>query len=651
MSNIGVTFDFAAESAKLRTEIDKVRKELSSINATTKGIKDGFATMGKAIVAGFSVGAVTAFLSKVNANVDALNDLADRLGASASGLQSLQVAASLAGGSAEGMNVALAKMSTTIGDAVAGNKAATEAFTRLGLSAKDLAALKPDEAFRKISDATAALPNSFERASVAQDVFGKGAKDIAGLLAEGGSAIDAVNEQLAKQGALLSDLDVKKIGVMNDELQFQETVVSNLGAKFLSGLSPAIGVATSVLGEMLGQVGGATDAGRGFGVVMVAAMKIAETGVYGLVAAFEAARSIISGVLYVIISGVQNVVQATAFMAEALDLGVAGSLRSASDTLDGIADSMNAVSVQATENAKKAGTNAITAATEIVKAGAIFDAAQANYEAKASAAAARNAAAQGMGSGYTAPESAGKTAKDKAGPSIYDAVKATSLVVSDPLTDPEYLMQQSLGAALLELRTQQSAEQLALVDQTNTGVLDSLLTSHQFQLQAEANKNATLGDMMGNLASMAIQQGGTLGKFGKAYAIAQTVWSTGQAVMKAMASVPYPANIAAAASVAAMGVAQLANIKKTNINGGGSIVSGRGGGASAGSSALSDNVAGTTKSTESDQKSAIQIFLSGPLVETAGTARWLQEVMQEATTRDMVFFSSNSRQAAEIRGG
>ena len=95
MANVGVTFDFAAESAKLRTEIDKVRKELSSINKTTKGITDGFATMGKAVVAGFSVGAVTAFLSKVNSNIDALNDLAGRLGASASGLQSLQVAATM----------------------------------------------------------------------------------------------------------------------------------------------------------------------------------------------------------------------------------------------------------------------------------------------------------------------------------------------------------------------------------------------------------------------------------------------------------------------------------------------------------------------------------------------------------------------------
>lgn len=649
MANVGVTFDFAAESAKLRSEIDKVRKELSSINKATQGIKDGFSTMGKVVAGAFTLGAATAFLSKVNANIDALNDLSGRLGASAAGLQSLQVAASLAGGSAEAMTTALGKMSSTIGDAVAGNKQAAEAFSRLGLSAKELAQLKPDEAFRRIADATAAIPNSFERASAAQDIFGKGAKEIAGLLGEGGAAIDAVNQQLAAQGALLSDLDVAKIGVMNDELQFQQTVVTNLGAKFLSGLAPAVGVATGVLSEMLGKVGGATEAGRGFGVVMTAVIKIAETLAYTFVAAFEGVRAIISGVAYVITSAIQNVLQGAAFVAEKLNLDVAGPLRSASDTMDGIADSLNEISVTATENAKRAGLGAINAATEIVKAGAIFDAAQANYEAKAAAAAARNAAAQGEGSGYVAPGAEAKTPKGPKDPEFkFD--ENQSAFLTDPLLDPRYQLEQQVGAALQELRLQQSADTLSLVEQTNRGVLDSFLLNNDYLIAAEEAKNATLGSSLTNLAGMAMQQGGVLGKFGKAYAIAQTVWSTGTAIMNALAQVPYPANFGVAAAIAAKGVMQLANIKKTNIGSGGGGVVGASGGA-AGGSALSNNVPGTQRSTESDQKSAVQIVVQGNLIETGSTAAWLADVLGDAiNNRDMVFISGNSRQAMEFAG-
>lgn len=629
MANVGVTFDFAAESAKLRSEIDKVRKELGTLNATAKGIGDGFKSLGTAVVGALSIGAITGFLVKVNGIADALNDLSGRLGASASGLQSLQVAAQLAGGSAESMNVALAKMSTTIGDAAAGNKKAAEAFARLGLSAKELANLKADEAFRRIADATAAIPNTFERASAAQDIFGKGAKDIAGLLAEGGSAIDSVNQKLAEQGALISDLDVAKIGVMNDELAFQETVVTNLGTKFLGGLTPAIGVATGAVGEMFSSLGGASEAGRGFGVVMVGVIKTIEAGVYGLIAVFEGLRAVLAGALMLVAKLLPG------------------------EVMDGIAQSLDAVSTSATANAKAAGAAAVKAGLDVLRAGEIFDQAEVAFSAKAAAASARAASAQGAvgnTSALAGTAAAAKALKEKAGPSVYDAVKATSMVVSDPLTDPEYLMQQQLGDALLALQTEQATQQLSLADQTATGFLNTLLLSNEMQMQAEEYKNLTLGQSMSELAGIAIQQGGVLGKIGKAYAIAQTVWSTSTAVMRAMAEVPYPANLAAAAGVAASGVMQLANIKKTNVGSGSGSIAGVSGGGVGG--AISNNVpAGTQRSTESDQKSAVQIVIQGNLIETGSTASWLAEVLGDAiNNRDLVFINGNSRQAMELAG-
>lgn len=630
MANVGVTFDFAAESAKLRSEINKARKELGKLNATAKGIGDGFKLLGGAIVGALSIGAITSFLTKVNAIADGLNDLSGRLGASASGLQSLQVAAQLAGGSAEAMNVALAKMSTTVGDAAAGNKVAAAAFDRLGLSAKELAGLKADEAFRRIADATAAIPNSFERASAAQDIFGKGAKEIAGLLAEGGSAIDNVNTQLEAQGALLSNIDVAKIGVMNDELQFQSTVVDNLGVKFLSGLSPAIGVATGALSEVLGTLGGASEAGRGFGVIMVAAIKTVEAAVYGLIAVFEGLRSVVADALRIIAQILPG------------------------ETASGIAQSLDAVAASAFANAKAASAAAIKAGADVFRAGQIFDEAEAAFSAKAAAASARATAAQGgfgnAGALAGGGAAAGAGAKDPKGPGLIRGLETTSLVLNDPLSQPEYLLQQSLGDALLTLRQEQAAAQLSVADQTTTGFLNSLLLSNDLQIQAEQFKNATLADSMSQLVGIAAQQGGALGKIGKAYAIAQTIWSTGTAVMRALAEVPYPANLAAAAGIAAKGVLQLANIRKTNIGGGGSVA-GVGAGAGGGSSAFSDNVP-ATRSTESDQKSAVQIIVQGSLFAAQETVTWLAEAIGEAVNnRDLVFISGNSRQAMEFQGG
>jgi hypothetical protein len=629
MANVGVTFDFAAESAKLRSEIDKVRKELGTLNATAKGIGDGFKQMGTVIAGALSVGAIAGFLSKVNGIADALNDLSGRLGASAAGLQSLQVAAQLAGGSAEGMNVALAKMSSTIGDAAAGNKQAAAAFERLGLSARELATLKADEAFRRIADATAAIPNTFERASAAQDIFGKGAKDIAGLLAEGGAAIDSVNAKLDEQGARLSNLDVAKIGVMNDELQFQVTVVNNLGTKFLAGLTPAIGVATNAVGEMFASLGGASNAGRGFGVIMVAAIKTVEAGVYGLIAVFEGLRTVLSGVL--------------ALIAQILP----------GEVMDGISQSLYAVSRSAEANAKAAGASALKAGLDVLRAGEIFDKAESDFSAKAAAASARATSAQGAfgaapGALAGGTAAAGKAATDRERLTLSSATLYATANV-DPTLDPIYQQQAGTNEAILELQSQFAQTRLGQIQALEDSTIGMLLNSHSMQLAAEESKNVTLGDSMSMLAGMAVQQGGVMGKIGKAYAIAQTVWSTGTAIMKAMAEVPYPANIAAAASVASMGVAQLMNIKKTNVGSGGSIAGVKGGGGST-SAAVSDNVA-QPRSTESDQKSAVQIVVQGNLIETGSTATWLAEMLGNAiNNRDLVFINGNSRQAMELKG-
>jgi hypothetical protein len=287
----------------------------------------------------------------------------------------------------------------------------------------------------------------------------------------------------------------------------------------------------------------------------------------------------------------------------------------------------------------------------MLNAATIFAEAQAKVDASAAAAASRNAAAQGAGSGYTAPGSDGTgngAGKGKGGPDAVDALNA-GLVITDPLLDPRYLMEQQVGAALNELRIRQASEQMSLVEQTNQGVLDSFLLNNEYMLAAEQAKNATLGASLGNLAQMAMQQGGVLGKFGKAYAIAQTIWSTGTAIMNAMSQVPYPANIAVAAATAAMGVAQLANIKKTNIgSGAGSITAAKGGGSGGSSSALRDT-APAAPVNEKTEKSAVQVIFNGPVIETESTGKWLADVLRDAAdNRDMVFFSANSRQAMEL---
>jgi hypothetical protein len=647
MANVGVTFDFAAESAKLRSEIDKVRKELSSINATAKGIKDGFKTVGTAIAGALSVGAITAWLSKVNQAADQLNDLSTRLGASASGLQTLQVAAQQAGGSAEAMATGLSKLQVTIGEGLQGNKKAAEAFQQLGLSARELAGLRTDEAMERVAVALSNVANANERAQIGTDILGKGFKENAGFFADAAANIDTVNEALAKTGAAISDLDIAKIGIMNDELALQSTIVQNLGSKFLANLSPAVGVATEAFAGLLTNLGGATEAGKGFGVVMVAAIKIVEAAVYSLGAVFETLRATVAVILAAITNAVGNLISIVASAAEIANLGIAEKLRAASNAALEFGTSLNNVSASAWQNAKTAAAAALEAGGGALNAATLFEEASQRMEKSA----ARIAAVTNGPAGAYDPNAARRAAGGET-----NAVRDPSLLSKDnlgrldPLSDPQVIEQISINDTLQAVTDAHNATMLGKIEAFEQTKVGMLLNSAELQQQIEFNKNATLGDAMSTLVGVAIQQGGALGKAGKAVAIAQTVWSTGQAIMKAMAEVPWPANIAAAAGVAAMGVAQLANIKRTNIGSSGSIVAGRGGSIGASAPSLSDNVQGTT-ATPMQQQSAVQIIVQGSLFAAQETVDWLTEQIGAAVMdRDVVFISGNSRQAMELRG-
>ena len=217
--------------------------------------------------------------------------------------------------------------------------------------------------------------------------------------------------------------------------------------------------------------------------------------------------------------------------------------------------------------------------------------------------------------------------------------------------DPELLYQQQVYDALEAAHDEYSQTMLGKVDTFNQTWLGAALTNNDLLMQSEEYKNVTLGQGVSELVSVAMQQGGALGKFGKAFAIAQTIWSTGTAIMNAFAQVPYPANIGVAAAIAAKGVMQLAQIKKTNIGSGGSVAAPGGVSGGGGGSSLPSNVPAAAASTESDRKSASQIIIQGPILSGQQSADWLIDILRQATDADMVFMTGSSRQAMEIRGG
>jgi hypothetical protein len=152
----------------------------------------------------------------------AIADLVDKsvgLQMTAESLSGLHAAARLSGASAETMDAALSKMSQSLGDAAISGGPAAKAIERLGLSLEELSQLSPDKAFKSIVAQLSHLENGYERASVAQDIFGKGAANMATIFAEGADDLQRNIDAAKAFGVVIGNIDAKSVKRASDQME------------------------------------------------------------------------------------------------------------------------------------------------------------------------------------------------------------------------------------------------------------------------------------------------------------------------------------------------------------------------------------------------------------------------------------------------
>lgn len=198
------TFDFLGS-------VKDIKAEISGIKGAIAG---GAAAIGLTAAAYKSVAMVSQEMEAIDSNAK----LADRLGVDTEALVGLQHAAGLAGVGVEEFGGDFEKMWKNIGNAAGGDKAAQEAFSAIGLDAKELAGMGADQAFLKIADAIARVPNSAQRAAATTDIFGKSGQALMNTLTQGSDAIREQIDEAQKLGIAYSRVDAAKVEAANDAI-------------------------------------------------------------------------------------------------------------------------------------------------------------------------------------------------------------------------------------------------------------------------------------------------------------------------------------------------------------------------------------------------------------------------------------------------
>src|SRR5262249_26293279 len=114
-----------------------------------------------------------------------LHDMSLRTGASVEALSEMAFVAKVTGGSMEALEVGLKKMQKAIASGEDELGKPIKAFDQLGISAKKLAALAPDQQLAEIGGRLALIKDPAMRAALALQIFGKAGTGLLPMFEDG----------------------------------------------------------------------------------------------------------------------------------------------------------------------------------------------------------------------------------------------------------------------------------------------------------------------------------------------------------------------------------------------------------------------------------------------------------------------------------
>ena len=203
--------DLESQTAKTNTTILKVTSSLSEVADKTE--KMSKATKGLSTAAAGAVGGLVAMGIKAGKDADDLNTLAKQTGLSTEALQKMQYASDLIDVDVESITGSLKRMKKQL-------DSGEDKFNAIGVSVKDTNGQFRDveSIFYDVISALGQIQNETERDTVAMDLFGRSADDLAGILDDGGAALKALGDEAKNTGAIISQEDLDKANAFNDEL-------------------------------------------------------------------------------------------------------------------------------------------------------------------------------------------------------------------------------------------------------------------------------------------------------------------------------------------------------------------------------------------------------------------------------------------------
>jgi hypothetical protein len=182
---------------EIGVNLTALEKGLRTVQAKMRAAGATIAKLGAGITAAFLPATVAVAKSvKTFANVgNELQTMSNRFGISAQSIGELGYVAEQEGASLQDLQGGIRRMARTITDAEDGLSTAVRVFDKLGLSWKSLKRMTPEQQFEAVAESLKNVKSDSTRASLAQQVFGRGGATLIPVLMRGAEGIAALRKE------------------------------------------------------------------------------------------------------------------------------------------------------------------------------------------------------------------------------------------------------------------------------------------------------------------------------------------------------------------------------------------------------------------------------------------------------------------------
>lgn len=181
MPYASLSIDLKAQLANLQAGMDKAvrlaEKDAARIEKAFGAVKILAGTIGGALAAGLSVGAITTWITSTNDALLAIKDLAEGTGSSVEQISALENALRANNRTLAEAQPILVKFNGALKEAD-GKNGISQALAAIGLSAEELRRLDPVEALQQVGKALQGFNDDGNKARLVQELFGKSVAEV-----------------------------------------------------------------------------------------------------------------------------------------------------------------------------------------------------------------------------------------------------------------------------------------------------------------------------------------------------------------------------------------------------------------------------------------------------------------------------------------